>query len=467
MRKKIAIVGGGITGLVAAYTLIKKSAQKGLQHTVVLFEGGTALGGKISTEHQNGCLLEMGPDTIHDRGGVARTLISELGLSDDIILPHRSGYSIVHKGRPHAVDSGIMGSLARKAKSVWSTRAVSWHGKARALLGNLYPPPDIGRDISIAEYSRARWGMDFSQVIVEPLLSGIHGGDSERLSMKALYPNFFKNSWRGSGDQAGSMPQNKAPSIFTLERGLSSFVEKLQAQVPADSLSLGARVQSIRLTESGGVSLTLNDRPDFEAAACVLAIPAFESAKLLAASLPREAHILSTISFTSTVVVTVAISSERQEHIPSGNGFMRSCTSTSPISTCTWSSLKWPGRSPDETLLARCFLHSGTGAEYLTYSDDGLTQLVAAELGKVLGAEIRPIFSHVKRYSHAFPQYQVGHIEKVAKLEALEKRHPQLQLAGASFRGASITSCIRDGQRVAARIYSGLSEAAGRTVSQE
>ena len=450
MNNSVIVIGAGITGLVAAYTLRKTYPGK-----IVVLEGQPTIGGKIRTERSNGCLLELGPDTIHDRGGLAYSLLSELGLSQDIVVPLQSGYSVLHKGSLHAVDSGIMGSLTGKAKAIWNTKAVSLTGKLRAVLGNLGSPSVNGVDISIADYGRARWGKEFSQIIVEPLLAGIHGGDSARLSMKALYPYLLSSNSQGKSPK----PISKSPAIFALKNGLSSMVEELKAHLPAESLKVGVRARSVGLTEAGDeVVVKLNDRTELKGDACIVTTPANVAAQLVEKSLPEEASILSSIPFASTVVVTVAFPLNTKRHIPYGNGIIGTASSRSPISACTWSSLKWRGRAPEEILLARCFLHPDTKEEYLSYSDEKLSAVVAQELQKILRTSIRPLFVQVKRWENAFPQYELGHIEKVKRLKALEKNHSELRFAGASFRGASITSCINDAMRVAEQIEATLAE---------
>lgn len=450
MNNSVIIVGAGITGLVAAYTL--RGTYPG---RIVVVEGQPIIGGKIRTERHNGCLLELGPDTIHDRGGTVYSLLSKLGLSQDTIVPLKSGYSVLHKGSLHAVDSSIMGSLSGKAKAIWNTTAVSLPGKIRAVLGNLGSPSVNGADISIADYGRARWGKEFSQIIVEPLLAGIHGGDSKRLSMKALYPHLLSSGSHGKG----SSPNVKSPPIFSLKGGLSSMVQELKKQLPAQSLKVGVCARSVDFTRAGkGVVVTLDDRTELKGDACIVTTPAHVSAQLVENSLPDEASILSSIPFASTVVVTLAFPLNTKRHIPYGNGIIGTASSRSPISACTWSSLKWRGRAPEEILLARCFLHPDTQEEYLSYSDEKLSEIVSQELKKILRTSISPLFVQVKRWENAFPQYELGHVEKVKRLEALEKSHPELRYAGASFRGASITSCIKDAMRVAEQIEATLAE---------
>lgn len=450
MNNSVIVIGAGITGLVAAYTLRKTYPGK-----IVVLEGQPTIGGKIRTEQRNGCLLELGPDTIHDRGALVYTLLSELGLSQDVIVPLQDGYSVLHNGSLYAVDSGIMGSLTGKAKAIWNTKAVSFPGKLRAVLGNFGSPSVNGTDASIADYGRARWGEEFSRVIVEPLLAGIHGGDSKQLSMKALYPHLLIGSPRSNGRG----PSSQSPTMFTLKNGLSSVVEKLKEQLPAESLKVGVRASSVNLTRaSKGVTVKLDDETELQGDGCIVTTPANVAAQLVEKSLPEEASILSSIPFASTVVVTVAFPLNTKRHIPYGNGIIRTASSRSPISACTWSSLKWRGRAPEEVLLARCFLHPDTKEEYLSYSDEKLSEIVAQEIKKILRTSIRPLFVQVKRWENAFPQYELGHVEKVKRLEALEKGHPVLRFAGASFRGASVTACIKDAKSVAMKIHATLAK---------
>ncbi len=456
MNKSIVVVGGGVTGLTAAYSLIKMSAQKGLRLKVHLLEGEHDPGGKICTERKNGYLLELGPDTIHDPAGMAFSLITELGLADDIITPLRSGHSVLHNNRLHSVSSGIMGSPAQKARAILATDAISLSAKFRAVLGSFIRGSQPGIDISIADYCRAKWGDEFSQILLEPLLAGIHGGRGQKLSMLALYPHLMDDQLHLKNVKQKSTFQESRPRIFTLKNGLSTLTQKLKEKLPKDTVITGTRVKSIDPSHSEGVQIKLEDGNELIGSVCVLATPAYESSKLLALSSPEVAGVLSSITFSSTVVVTTGISTHYDQKVPYGNGVISTGSSGSMISACTWSSLKWAGRSPKAVLLSRSFLHSGMGKDFLKHSDQGLKDIVASELGNVLRTKVDPLFTHVKRWHQAFPQYELGHVGKVKKLEEYERQNPQLLLCGASYRGGSITSCVRDAQRAAKKAFSSL-----------
>jgi len=449
MKRTVIVVGAGITGLTAAYALSKTSSSQ-----VMLLESGASIGGKIATERRSGCLLELGPDTIHDRTGIVYALLAELGLIKDVVVPLAGVNSILHQGALYGVDNGIMGSLTGQARALWSTKAVSLRGKLRAVLGNFTSPKVSVGDISIADYARARWGKEFSQVVVEPLLAGMLGGGGARLSMKALYPHLINHKVRGEGSRARPRVFRKVPPIFALKHGLSSMVQALRAQLPREALQVRARVKRVDLNHDGkGVKLELESGKVLTADACIVATPAYESAKLLAHSLPDEASVLSSIPFASTVSVTLGFPLDLKSNIPRGNGFIGTEVSDSMIGTCSLSSRKWPGRSPREILLARCFPSRKINDRCLTYSDEKLSQLFVSELRKIFSDIPQPLFVRIKRWEQAVPQYELGHIEKVKRLEGFEEMHPELRFAGASFRGSSVASCVRDAQRVANKIH--------------
>ncbi len=377
------------------------------------------------------------------------SLLSELGLSDEVITPQQSGYSLFHAGQLFPVDGGIMGSLGGKAKAIWNTRAVSSIGKLRAAFGALRSSQHDGKDISIAHYAQRRWGKEFSELIIEPLLAGIHAGDSERLSFPALYPQLLGQTM--SHKKSPSAECCKSPTIFSLKGGLSSLVDALEQKLPEGSILRGAGVESLSLLSSGKVLLRLKDKSVMSAAGCILATPAHQSASILASELPKEAKLLSGIPFSSTLVANVGFAAGKAK-IPFGNGVIATKSSDSLLSACTWTSRKWPGRARKEIMLARCFLHPEKAEKHFRDSQNELQQLVLGELARFLGRRVDPYLVKIERWKNAFPQYEVGHLRRVRALEQFEHLHPQLSLAGASYRGSSIAGCIRDGERSARKL---------------
>jgi oxygen-dependent protoporphyrinogen oxidase len=448
-----AVVGGGITGLVAAHDL----AAAGVPF--VLCEPQPRWGGLIQTERVEGFLLEGGPDSILVQKPDGVALCRELGLGDRLVptRPPRTVY-VLHRGELHPLPEGVLGIPSRVGPFL-RTGLFSWRGKLRMGL-DLVAPRGSAADESIASFLRRRLGREAVDRLGQPLMAGIHSGDPERLSLRATFPRLaelearHRSLLRGFRAAARAAPGPPAePTGFgsafvTLRDGLGALVEALVATLPSASLRPGTSVASVVRT-GGGFSLRMADGAHETASAVILAVPPPRAALMLV-DLDRElAELLAAIPFVSTAAVFLGYRREDVAHPLDGHGVMVPWTEGLRTSACTFFSSKFAGRAPEGHVLLRGFLGSARDTRVLASTDAELAQIVREELGPLLGLRGEPVLVRVYRWPGGTPQMEVGHLERMARIEARLAACPGLLLAGAGLRGAGLPDCIADGRAAA------------------
>ncbi|HWA83102.1 MAG TPA: protoporphyrinogen oxidase [Fimbriimonadaceae bacterium] len=447
--KRVVVVGGGIAGLSAAYYL-----QKSPEMEVTLLEGSGRLGGKVGTERVGGYLIEQGPDSVFTAKPAAVELATELGMEDQFIEPQQHDFSILVNGRLFHVPRSLASLMPGAANALEKAEFLGVAAKRRILREKDAPKGD-GGDESIASFFRRRFGRRFSNLLAEPLLAGIHGGDPEKLSMKALYPTYLgleqkKGSLTGPSEQTPTAPQGRKAGFLSLRDGMESLVTTLRGRLDRVRLIHGAEANRIEKTLSG-YRVYADGQIPLEADAIVLAVPAFVASCLLRDTAARASEKLLEIRHTSTAVVTLAFDSMAFPKELHGNGFLVPYTEDSEMTGCTWSSNKWEGRAPSDQILIRCFMGRDGGLDVDNFTDAQLVDKAASALKKILHAREAPIFVQVKRWSKAMPQKVVGHTELLAEIESALEGLP-VYLIGASYRSSGIPDCVRDGRDVAERI---------------
>ena len=465
-RLRIAVVGGGIAGLAAAWELINgaggspEAATGGAEVTV--FEPGP-LGGKLRTTTFAGRLVEEGPDAFLSRMPEATALCEELGL-DDLVAP-AAGHTLLWTGKrlrplPDGLVLGVPGRLAPVVRS----GLLSPLGLARAGLDLVLPRRDYGDDVSAGALISGRFGRQVATRLVEPLLGGIHAAPLDELSASIVAPQVLAAA-RSSRSlllalrrQAPPPSAGPRPPIFlTPAAGLASMVTAL-----ADALrarGVGVRAEAVRTVDPGpdGVLVTPAGGPAERFDAAVLAVPAPAAAALLGEAAPAG---LTDIPFTSVAVLAVAVP-VGQWTPPSGfNGFLVPAGDGRLMTAGSFYSNKWPARTdgtgpaagePVHILRLSAGRHGGPPIDGMP--DDILEGRLLDELSRAVGSALRPTVTRLTRWPDSFPLYRVGHARAVERMESeLAARAPRVVLAGSSYRGAGIPACIRSGRDAAARL---------------
>ncbi len=443
---EVAIVGGGIAGLSAAWALAKRKVG------FALFEAAPRWGGVIRTEQESGFLLEAGPDSILAQKSEGIALCKELGLGDRLVPTNPASRTVfvLHRRRLHPLPEGMILAVPTRIGPMLTTRLFSWPGKLRMALDLVIPARKPGGDESIASFLRRRFGEESVARLGEPLLAGIHAGDPERLSIRATFPRFADLEARNGSLIRGMWGAPSAPSasaaFYSLAGGLTELVDALVARLPAAALRPGRPVASL-LREADGFALVLDGGERVPARAVIVAAPAPKAAPLLEAVLPPVAQALAAIPFLSTATVMLGYRRADVAHPLDGYGLVVPRTEGLRSSACSFFSTKFPGRAPEGHVLLRGFLGGARDPEVLGLDDQALVDVVTSEMAPVLGLRGAPILARVYRWPQGTPQMEVGHFERLAELERRLAEVPRLSLAGAGLRGTGLPDSIADGTR--------------------
>ncbi len=458
---RIAIVGGGISGLSAAYTLQK------LGVPYVLLEAERALGGVIRTELRDGFLLEGGPDAILAQKPEALALARELGLAERLVPTNpddRSVY-ILHRGELHPLPEGMMLAVPTRLWPFLRSRLFSWPGKLRMGLDLVIPGRGGEADESIASFLRRRFGQEAVERLGEPLLAGIHSGDPERLSMLATFPRFralekkhgslVRGMWAAPPSQrpAGEPPPS---AFYSLRGGLRELVDALVLRLPRESLWTRTVVRRVS-REDGRYLLGLDHQGSLTAERVIVAAPGPRIAPALEGAAPEAARALAAIPFVSTATVLLGYRREQVLHHLGGYGMVVGPREGLRTTALSFVSSKFPCRAPEGHVLLRGFLGGARDLRVLELRDEEMVQTVQEEMKQVLGLDGRPVMTRVFRWPAGTPQLEVGHLERMAAVErTLAQTAPGLLLTGAGVRSTGIPDSVADGGAAARAAAAGL-----------
>lgn len=507
--KRVVIIGGGITGLAAAHRLLERSHDSGRQVDLKILEAGPGVGGIVQTRARDGFLFESGPDSFISEKPAALELVKRLGLEARLIETneHYRRSFIVRQGRLLPVPEGFHLLAPSRFWPFVKSDIFSWSGKARMALDLLLPRRDPnGNDIdeSLAQFVRRRLGTEALERMAQPMVGGIYTADPERLSLRATMPRFLEmerehrsliRALRKQGRSArvskGSAHTNADSetsgarySLFlSFDGGMQVLTDKLAERIsnfrsqisnfPSEisnfksqmsagdgsaqtSIRLNTTVESITLEHGGAGSdsspqwiLKTNNNETFVADAVCLALPAYVSSRLLSQLDPQLAAELAGISYASSATINLAFKRADLPHPLDGFGFVVPFIEKRSLIACTFSSVKFAGRAPQGHALLRAFVGGALQPELFELSEAELLSRVCKDLRELLGVERAPLFAEVTKWERSMPQYHVGHLERVKRIEQRVASLPGLVLAGNAYSGPGIPDCIRSGEGAA------------------
>ena len=471
--RRVLVAGGGITGLAAAWEAARAGA------TVTLVEAGPRLGGKVRTEQVDGLLIEHGPDSFVSYRPAALRLIDDLGLAGEVIGVQ--GSRRVHlrvDGRLVPLPEGMGMVLPNRLVPFATTPILSWRQKARAGADLLLPRRLAPQDTSIGGFLRQRLGDGVVDRFAQPLVGGIYGAGIDQLSLDAVLPVLRQNerehrslmlaslaqgrSSRRSARRSASRSAAASPAgaggsagspFRSLAGGMGSLVSQLAGALAGMGVDvhLGTSVTALAV-EGSGTTVALSDGRTLQVDATVLALPAPALAALLQDPVPDAAAALSGIPQASTTLVTLAVPTEALAGVPDSHGWLEA--DRAPISGVTISSSKWAGRAHDGLALLRAFVPERVGP--LAHEpDERVLAVVSDHVGAVLGTRLDPVLTRVTRWRGVMPIYAVGHLDRVAAVEAAVAPLPGWHVAGAALHGVGLPECIADGRRAGAAAAAG------------
>ena len=468
-QRQIVIIGGGISGLATAYYLQKAARDRQERLQIHLVEKNTQAGGVISTVRDDGFIVEGGPDSMLSYKPAGLRLLHELDLDDEIVGTSREqkGSFVYSRGELHPLPEGLTLMIPSKLGPLFRTRLISWPGKLRAGADLFWSKRTNGEDVSVADFIEMHLGREVFERIVEPLFAGIYAGDARQLSLPATYPQLIalekkygsllrgllvmrRQRHRGNGT-----PPRWTPFI-TLRTGLARLVEALTASLTDTTFHFGSAVTALeRDAHDGAVhkwTVHLQSGERWPADAVVLAAPADVVAGLLRPLDGALAGALAATPYVSSATVSLAFRREEVNHPLRGFGFVVPRVEDRPLLACTWTSNKFPHRARRGYALFRCFLGRAGREAVADLPKAELIALTRREIEATMGVDAVPTHAWTFRWQHALPQYNVGHLNRLAAIDERMERWPGLYLAGNAYRGVGIPDCIQAGASVAEQI---------------
>jgi oxygen-dependent protoporphyrinogen oxidase len=445
----IVVVGGGIAGLAAARRLVQTGVP------VILVERDARLGGKILTEQHEGFIVEGGPDAFLATKLHGRALCEELGL--ELVGSNQKirRAFVMRKGRLHPLPEGFTGVAPRQIGPMLRTPLLSPAGKLRMGLEWFIPPRRDGQDESLASIVRRRVGAEAWDRLVEPLVTGVFAGDGDRLSARATFPMLPDAEQKHGGLLRAGRAARKAGAstptalLFSTPRqGLGAMIEALAREIGPAAIRTGTGVERIERNGTG-FTVHLGGGERLDAAGVILATPAGPAADLMDDIDSMLAAELREIEYVSTATVSMAVPDGAVRRPIDGHGFVLPRLEGSPIVGCTITSTKFPHRAPAGWTLVRVFVGRAGQPDALRFDDAVLIDLARQELSRSLGIEQPPAWAKVFRWPDAIPQYNVGHLARVARIEQRVAALPGVEVAGHPYRGIGIPDCIASGQAAA------------------
>jgi protoporphyrinogen/coproporphyrinogen III oxidase len=466
------IVGGGISGLAAAFFLRDRGV------AVTVLEGSPRLGGKLAVSEVAGIAVDEGAEALLARRPEGTDLIGAVGLADRLVLPRTTAAGIWTRGRLRPLPKRQLMGVPADLGELQSSGILSDAGMARARDDLRLPPTPRDGDVPVAGYVGARFGRELVDRLVDPLLGGVYAGRADELSFEATLGGLAQASrqHRSLAEAAASLlpapgasgrpPAQARPVFTTLSGGLGTLPPAVAAQSGA-TVRTGAMVRELAHTQKGGSAeaggggwrLTVGPTraPEWlDADAVILAVPARPASRLLA-GLPgagTAAAALGEIDYASMAIVTLAYRAGAFPARPEGSGYLVPAVDGRPVKAVTFSTVKWPHlRGGDAGLdIVRCSV-GRIGEEALLQRDDReLVGIAAADLAAATGVRGEPADVRVSRWGGGLPQYTVGHAERVARIRAGVAAQPGLAVCGAVYDGIGIPACIASARLAADQV---------------
>jgi protoporphyrinogen/coproporphyrinogen III oxidase len=449
MDAGVVIVGGGIGGLAAAHVL----HQRGLPF--VLLEASDRWGGVIRTEVASGFLLEAGPDAFIAQKPEAAALCRELGLEARMVPsnPSQRTVFVLRDARLQPMPEGMALGVPTRPRAFLRSRLVSWPGKLRMGAEPLLRRRRAQEDESVAAFFRRRLGGEALRALADPLLSAIHGGDPERMSMRAVLPRFAEIERRGSSVvlalwRAARRGPAGGPAFYSLGGGLSELVNALVTRLPDAARRLSVAARALR-HEDGRFHVDTAAGAPVSARSVILALPPARSARVLATLDPEAAAGLEAIPVAHAITVHLGYRRGDVAHPLDGHGLLVPRSEGLRTAACSFVSTKFPNRAPGGHVLLRVALGGMRDPEAVRLDEAELIEVAHAEMAGPLGLRGRPVLARAYRWPGATPQMEVGHLGRVADLEARLSRRPGLFLTGGGLRGVGLPDVIGDARRAA------------------
>jgi len=457
--KRIAVIGGGMSGLAAVFRLQTK-VDSGAPLEYVLLEASERFGGVIKTEQVEGCVLESGPDSFLTEKSWGADLCRELGLQDQLIYSNdaqRKTYIFV-KRRLVPIPDGLMFMVPTRLLPVCTSQLFSWTTKLRILQEWFRRPPTDASECSVSDFIARHYGREMVDRVADPLLAGVYGGTADELSAQAVLSRFVEMEAKyGSLGKAmiaarkQSLGVPNKPIFTTLRNGMQQMVNAVLARIPDSSRRLKVPVEQIRGESGKWLVMSAGRTEEFDA--IILATPAYAAAALLAES-PQLSHQISAIRYSSSVTVALVYDNAVRAALPPGFGILVPRSEGFRTLAITFVHNKFDNRAAEDRAVIRCFLGGSRDESVLEETDDKIAGIVRRELEQLAAITAVPLASRVQKWPRAMAQYGIGHSATVAQIRESIAGMPGLALAGNAYSGIGVPDCVRSGSEAVTKVLS-------------
>ncbi|EEQ78987.1 protoporphyrinogen oxidase [Staphylococcus warneri L37603] len=453
LSKNVAIIGAGITGLTSAYYMKKQNPHL----NVTIYEATNRPGGKIQTYRKDGYTIELGPESYLGRKTIMTDIANEIGLGNDLIT-NTTGQSYIYaKNKLYPIPGGSIMGIPTDIKPFIKTKLISPLGKLRAGLDLFKKPIEIEDDISVGDFFRQRLGDEVLENLIEPLMGGIYGTNIDDLSLMSTFPN-FKEKEEAFGSLIKGMKDEKEQRIKQRQlypgvpkgqfkqfnHGLSSFIEALEKAV---------KNQGVDIKYNTKVEDIIVSQRDYQ----VVVDGKNEVYDGVLVTTPQQVFMqwfnhdpafdyFNTMDSTTVATVVLAFDEKDIENTYDGTGFVIARTSNTDITACTWTSKKWPFTTPEGKVLIRAYVGKPGDTVVDDHTDEEIVSIVRRDLKQMMTFKGDPEFTIVNRLPKSMPQYHVGHIKQIRKIqEHIKRTYPRLKITGAPFEAVGLPDCIQQG----------------------
>jgi oxygen-dependent protoporphyrinogen oxidase len=463
--KRLVIVGSGIAGLAAAYFVLEKAKKIGESIHLHLLDEKDRVGGCILTEKVNGFVIEGGPDCFLYEKPWALALCEKLGLGDRILNTNENRrIFILSNGKLHELPEGFMLMVPTSFTPFIKSSLISWSGKIRMAMDLFIPKKKSDEEESLADFVRRRLGEEALEKIAEPLVAGIHAGTPETMGLGSTFPRFIQMEKEYGSLIRGMLARRKMAlqwqkrggpkrtMFLSLKDGLGEWVDSLREKIGKERIGLKKKVVGLRRTEERDYDIQLSDGTSLETDSIILATPSFITAKIVEEMDSKLSEILLTIPYVSSATVSLAYHRSQIHHPMDAFGFIIPRSEKRKIMASTWTSVKFNYRAPEDYVLLRVFAGGVNNEQLVDLDDDEMLRMIQEELKDIMDVEGDPILTRIYRWEKSMPQYLVGHLEKVARIEERTNLQPGLFLTGCAYKGIGISDSVHDAEIVAEKV---------------
>jgi len=458
--KKIVIIGGGISGLATAYSLEERAKREGKSVSITLLEKKNQIGGNILTERVGDFLIEGGPDCFLSEKPWAIQLCERLGMGESLLRTndeYRKTY-IYWKGRLRELPEGIMLMIPTRFIPLLKSNLFSLAGKFRMGMELFIPKRKSGGDESLSEFVRRRLGQEIVERVAEPLVAGVHAENPDTMSIKSRFPRFVQMEEEYGSLIKGMLTkrrrmlnsENGKPKwtmFMTLKNGLDELPLTIVKALKMTTIITNKEVSEIN--KVSGYKIYLKNGDTIDADVVIFATPSYETGRLLRVLNSSISDQLITIPYVSTATISLAYKKDSISHPMNGFGFLVPRVENRRIMGASWVSRKFSYRTPDDSILIRCFIGGSRNEELVSLDDKDMLKMIKEELKDIMGISAEPILTRIYRWEKAMPQYTIGHDERVSRIEESILKYPDIFVTGSAYRGGGISECIKNAQLTA------------------